>query len=368
MKKSESLVIRENVLLALGDALPLDGKSAGFIKIPYSSNTSAYGFIPVPFVVAGPSRGPRVLVMAGTYGDETECQIALARLARSLDPAKMHGQVVILPMANEPAAQAGLRNSPIDNVSLGRSYPGDVFGSPTAVIAQYIERFLMPQCDLVVDAHSGGDSLTYLPCVLTVAHNDIAEMNKRLAFALAFHAPLVLISYSFEERNSSGAAKRAGTVRTGIEISGPKTIAMTIQCVEEVLRWSGIFASDSQHIEDRLIDSEILEVHPESDYIYALSSGMFEPAIQLGASVKAGDCAGFIHDVSCPLAPPDELSFTSSGKVVCLRPPGHARRGDCLMHLATALKPETAEQIAALPRPFWGLDGTNPGKQKIRRR
>jgi predicted deacylase len=362
-RKSAVPEVRQDVLLALGDPLPADGKTAGFIKIPYSSNTSAYGFIPVPFVVAGPAHGPRVLLMAGTYGDETECQVALARVARSLDPARLGGQVVVLPMANEPAAQAGLRNSPIDKVSLGRSYPGDVFGSPTAVIAQYVERFLMPQCDLVVDAHSGGDSLNYLPCVLIVAHADHNEMNRRLAFAMAFGAPLVLVSHSFEERNSSGAAKRAGTVRAGTEISGPRTVALTVEGVENVLRWAGVLEADARGAKSGPPDCEILEVHPENDYVYALSSGMFEPVVQLGDTVEAGERAGFIHDVTRPLAEPDEVRFSRSGKVVCVRPTGHAKRGDCLLHLATALGPQMAQQIAALDRSFWGGDRTRAPKR-----
>ena len=367
-RKRATPEIRQDVLLALGDPLPSDGKTAGFIKVPYSSNTSAYGFIPVPFVVAGPATGPKALLMAGTYGDEAECQIALARVARALDPAQLQGQVIILPMANEPAAQAGMRNSPIDHVSLGRSYPGDVFGSPTEVIAQYVERFLMPQCDVVVDVHSSGDSLNYLPCVMTIAHADRAEMNRRLALAFAFGAPLALISHSFEERNSSGAAKRAGTVRVGTEISGDNTVDMTVEGVANVLKWAGILKTDEDGTTLEPPAHEILEVHPENDYVYALSSGMFEPAVQLGAVVKTGDCAGYIHDTSRPLAEPDEVHFTSAGKVVCIRPSGHAQRGDCLMHLATEPDRQTAEQIAAIERAFWGASQSHArGKQTPRR-
>ena len=366
--KRAATEVRQDVLLALGDPLPSGGKTAGFIKVPYSSNTSAYGFIPVPFVVAGPATGPKALLMAGTYGDEAECQIALAQVARELDPAQLQGQVIILPMTNEPAARAGMRNSPIDNVSLGRSYPGDVFGSPTEVIAQYVERFLMPQCDVVVDVHSAGDSLNYLPCVMSIAHADRTEMNQRLALAFAFGAPLVLISHSFEERNSSGAAKRAGTVRIGTEISGDATISMTLEGVANVLRWAGILKTDEEDKTPEAHGCEVLEVHPENDYVYALSSGMFASAVRLGAVVKTGDCAGYIHDTSRPLAEPDEVHFMSAGKVVCVRPSGHAQRGDCLMHLATDPDRQTAEQITSIERAFWGANQSHSrGKQTPRR-
>lgn len=41
-------------------------------------------------------------------------------------------------MANYPAAQAGLRTSPLDGGNLNRSFPGDPRGTPTQVIADYI--------------------------------------------------------------------------------------------------------------------------------------------------------------------------------------------------------------------------------------
>jgi predicted deacylase len=231
-----------------------------------------------------------------------------------------------------------------------------------------VERFLMPLCDVVVDVHSSGDSLNYLPCAMTVAHADREEMNHRLALALAFGAPLLLISHSFEERNSSGAAKRAGTVRVGTEISGDATITMTVDGVMNVLRWAGILVSPEQAKTPEPRDFEILEVHPESDYVYALSSGMFEPAVRLGAVVETGDCAGYIHDTSRPLAEPDEVRFTSAGTVVCIRPSGPARRGDCLLHLATEPDSPIARQIASVERAFWGVSQSHSrGRQTPRR-
>ena len=112
----------------------------------------------------------------------------------------MTGRVIIVPMANAPAAQAGRRNSPIDGLNLNRIYPGDIRGMPTAMIASYLERHLMSEADIVLDLHSGGRSLRYLPCATFIDHSDATERARRLSLALAFGGPAILMSHAYEER------------------------------------------------------------------------------------------------------------------------------------------------------------------------
>src|SRR5271154_5514443 len=138
-----------------------DGKQHGFIRLPYSVHRSAYGWIPIPVVCIKNGEGPRILLMAGNHGDEYEGQVALGKLIRSLDPAEVRGRIIILPSANFPAAMAGMRTSPLDEGNLNRSFPGDPDGGPTAQIAWYIEKELLPRVEFVLDLHSGGSSLTY---------------------------------------------------------------------------------------------------------------------------------------------------------------------------------------------------------------
>jgi predicted deacylase len=325
---------RENVLLGLSDPLPEDAKAAGFIRIPYTSNQSAYGFIPVPFAVVGPPDGAQILILAGAHGDESESQVALRRVIADLNPSEMSGRIVALPMANEPAAQAGLRNSPIDGLNLNRAYPGNMFGTPTAVIADYIERHLMAQCEVVLDLHCAGDSFNYLPCTTVIYHPDREERIRRLSLAIAFGAPTILVMHSFEERNSSGAAKRAGAVRFATEISGDITVQMTIDGIMNVLRWAEILPRGPKRAARKSATPAVQVVHPEAHYLYSTSEGLFEPMVKLGDGVASGDRIGFMHDPSRPLRKAEEIRVAASGQVVGLRGLGPAKRGDCLLHLA----------------------------------
>src|SRR6478672_4111405 len=83
-----------------GSGFRPERSSAGFPAAAHSVHSSAYGFIPIPIVVLKNGDGPTALFVSGTHGDEYEGQVALCNLVRSLDPASVHGRVIILPAAN----------------------------------------------------------------------------------------------------------------------------------------------------------------------------------------------------------------------------------------------------------------------------
>jgi predicted deacylase len=112
-----------------------NGKQSGFLRLPHSVHRSAYGWVPIPITTIKNGDGPTLLVMAGNHGDEYEGQIAISQLARELEAADIRGRLILLPMVNAPAAQAGLRTSPIDDGNLNRLFPGNASGGPTEMIA-----------------------------------------------------------------------------------------------------------------------------------------------------------------------------------------------------------------------------------------
>ncbi|MCA3844223.1 MAG: succinylglutamate desuccinylase/aspartoacylase family protein, partial [Burkholderia sp.] len=94
--------------------LDAQGKHAGYLRLPHSVHRSAYGWLPIPIASIRNGDGPVALVMAGNHGDEYEGQIIVSQLMREIEPEMVSGQLILLPMANFPAADAGLRVSPLD--------------------------------------------------------------------------------------------------------------------------------------------------------------------------------------------------------------------------------------------------------------
>ena len=133
------------------------------MRIPWSDDRSAYGQIVIPIAVISNGEGPTALLTGGVHGDEYEGQIVLGALARDLDPA-IRGRIIIMPCANPAAALAGRRHVACRSGNLARLFPGDPAGGPTGQIAEGITRLLLPEADFLVDFHSGGSTLDYLPC------------------------------------------------------------------------------------------------------------------------------------------------------------------------------------------------------------
>lgn len=335
--------------LGLADPLPERGRHSGIVRIPHSTDRSAYGFVPLPIAVVGGGAGPTVLLIAALYGDEHDAQIAVAKLVSQLDPDAMNGRVIAVPMANAPAALAGKRNSPLDGLNLNRSFPGDMLGTPTSIIANYIERRLMTISDLVIDLHSDSRSFSYTPSATVIYHEDPEIRARRYAAALAFGAPTTLVFHSFEDRGSSGAARRAGAVRIATEIGGDSPVAMTVDGVTRVLTWAGILDGSL----DEIAPTRVQVVQQDRDFVYALDNGMFEPACGLGHDVAAGDLSGRIIDIARPFASPIEIRFPASGTVVCTRGAGLAEAGDCVMHLATSATGQIEQEFKAAAQLHW---------------
>src|SRR5919106_634352 len=206
-----------------------DGKQISHLQLPYSSNISAYGWIGIPICVIRNGAGPTLYLGAGNHGDEYEGQIALSHLIRDLDPAKINGRLIVMPATNLPAAMAGARCSPLDGGNLNRSFPGDPDGTPTQQIAHFVENVLMPMCDGLVDMHSGGKTLDYLPSALArrPPGEDPLASAKRAALE-AFRAPIAyIVSDAREDRTITAGADRAGVVALGTELGGAGTVTRT---------------------------------------------------------------------------------------------------------------------------------------------
>jgi predicted deacylase len=318
------------------------GKQQGFLRLPHSVHRSAYGWIPVPVVSIKNGTGPRVLLMAGNHGDEYEGQVALSKLVQRLDPARVNGQIILLPMANFPAAKAGLRTSPLDGGNLNRSFPGDPEGTPTQMIAHYIESVLLQGTDYLFDLHSGGSSLHYLPSMLMGMAADEPDRAGKLDLLQAFGLPYALLfTQDRENRFSSSAAARQGAVAISTELGGSGTVTRDILAMVEgalirVLAHLGVLAADAAPL---ATPTRIMEVAGEDYYCYATDDGLFEPYVELGDSVSAGQPAGALHTPETPWRAPVEVFFERDGLVLCKRVPGRSRRGDCLFHLASDFSP-----------------------------
>lgn len=319
-----------------------DGVQTGFVRLFHSTHASAYGFLPIPIVVLRNGPGPTALFVAGNHGDEYEGQVALCNLARTLAPARIRGRVIILPMANFPAALAGRRVSPIDDLNLNRIFPGDPDGTPTQQIAWFIATVLIPMADLVCDLHSGGSSLMYTPCALIKQSADAALFERQQAALHAFSAPLAYIQGGAQgqggDQTLGAVAERLGRISMGTELGGSGTLTPAALRVAErglvnLLVHLGILPEGDRIAPEA--PTRVFRVGGQDHMVYAPENGVYEPLVEIGETVRAGQPAARIHMPETPWAPPAEARFARDGYVLAKRLPGRSVRGDCLFFLGS---------------------------------
>ncbi|MGW3958105.1 hypothetical protein ACWEKM_46305, partial [Streptomyces sp. NPDC004752] len=169
--------------------LDAEGRQEGYLRLPHSSNESGAGWIPIPVVTLGNGDGPRILLQAGNHGDEFEGQVLLIKLLQTLRAEDIRGRIIILPGVNAPAVKAGLRCSPLDGGNLNRLFPGDPDGTPTQMIAHYLETVILPRVEFAFDFHSGGNSGEFIPMAHTVLGHNPAMRKRVLEFFRVFAMP-----------------------------------------------------------------------------------------------------------------------------------------------------------------------------------
>ncbi len=267
-----------------------DGVQHGHLKLPYSRDDSAWGAIMMPIAVVKGGKGPTVLLTGANHGDEYEGPVALFDLARSLGADAVSGRVIILPAMNYPAFRAGTRTSPIDKGNLNRLFPGRPDGSVTQKIADYIQRHLLPLADFVLDIHSGGRTLEFLPFAAAHRLPDPAQEARCVKAMLAFNAPY---SMMLRELDAVGtydtAAEEMGKTFVTTELGGggtarAETVAIAKRGVRNLLVHAGVLDGAPERAPSTFLDM------PDADcYVASLSSGLVEFAIDLGKMVRRGD-------------------------------------------------------------------------------
>jgi uncharacterized protein len=317
-----------------------DGKQLGFVAFPYSIDRSPYYQIKVPICRIRNGDGPRLVLMAGNHGDEYEGELTLLSVIRLIEPSDVHGSLTILPATNLPAVMAAKRCSPFDGGNLNRSFPGNPAGGPTQRIAHYVEHEILPRHDALFDIHSGGTSMDHLICALIETMPDPARQARAVALMKAMRMPYGMIADNgAHSPTSMAAALRAGCIGLSGEFGGgatvtPATMAATARAVDNLLLALGITTRRILASRDTDTETRIIRQGPQSFFVYAEREGWFEPAVDVGDTVEAGDIAGWLHDLETPLAAPEELRFRAGGIVLSRRLHTHSRAGDSLMNVA----------------------------------
>lgn len=318
-----------------------EGKQHGYLSVPYSSDDSAWGAVRVPITLIRNGVGPSVLFTGGNHGDEYEGPIALRKLANQLEAKDFRGSALMIPALNPPAVQRGTRVSPLDGVNMNRAFPGKRTGSVTEMICHYVATRLLPEVDAVVDLHSGGKTLNFLPFAAMHYLSDEQQYRQTRELLAAFDAPISLIIEELDtEGMFDGVVEETGKPFIFTELAGggtntPETIQIAERGVINVLRHYGILTGPELPVEKRASARTRMMATPDGNsYTISDETGLLEMLVNLGDEVEEGQLIGRIHSIEKTEVPPSLYYAHRSGTLIGRHYPGLARPGDCLAVIA----------------------------------
>ncbi|WP_089177009.1 succinylglutamate desuccinylase/aspartoacylase family protein [Bosea sp. AS-1] len=327
------------------------GRQAGYLRAPLSRNTSGWGVIEIPIVSVKNGSGPTILFTGGVHGDEYEGQIAVSRLARSLDPAKLQGRVIMIPALNMPAVLNDTRLSPVDNRDMNRCFPGNPRGTFSEMLAHFVDTVVLPLVDVSVDLHTAGHSGD---SALSTNMHYVADPKLRertMAAAAAFGAPYNVVFWGVDEGATlTSSVERRGILSLGTELGGwgrvnVEGVRIADRALTNILKHFGLTEGQPDTRQrDGSPGTRHMMVRDAAGYSFAPAGGLFEPRNVVGDLCRAGDLAGYLHFVEDIDREPLEVRYRRDGVLWMSAGPGRVQRGDAV---AVLMEDYDAQRAAA---------------------
>ena len=315
-----------------------DGVQHGFLKLPHSHDASAWGSIVIPITVAKNGEGPTILFTGANHGDEYEGPVALFDLANKIKAEDLSGRVIIVPGMNYPAFQAGKRTSPIDGGNMNRVFPGNPEGSFTEKIADYFNRILLPLADYVLDFHSGGKTLEFLPFCCAHVLDDKEQQARCIAAMQAFNAPHSVMLLEIDAvKMYDTAAENMGKVFISTELAGggtttAYTVGIAKKGIRNILRHTGITKGELE-----IGETLNLDMPDQRCYVFSETTGLVENCVNLGDEVKTGQLVAKVHNIERTGTDPEEYYAGIDGIYTGRHFPGLVVNGDFLGVIAVPM-------------------------------
>lgn len=288
-------------------------------------------------ILHGTSPGPTIWLDAAIHGDELNGVEIIRRVLALLDPRRLSGTVLAVPVLNVPGFMNGSRYLP-DRRDLNRSFPGSPRGSLASRIANLFTTQIASRCEVGIDIHTGSDHRINLPQIRADLDDSTTE-----SLARAF-APPALIHASTRD----GSLRQTGA-DLGVSVllyEGGEawrfdewSIRTGVLGILRVLTTLDMVASE---VVERL-EAEALELGPAPDpvvarrsrWVRARRTGVAQLQTDLGHRVERGEVLGQIRDTFGRRL--SRIMASTDGIVIGLNLDPIVNQGDAVVHIA---KPE----------------------------
>ena len=274
------------------DRLELEGLPEGEISTFWLKIAEDVMGLPVrlPIMVARGTRpGPIAGISAAIHGDEINGIPVIHRFFRRLDPTRLRGTVVGVPVVNAQAF--GLHQRLMrEGFDLNHGFPGDPAGNAVKQYAHSISERILAKVDLLLDLHTasrGRSNTLYVRADLSQSE------TARMAY---LQRPTIILHNPSSDGTLRGAASDMGVPAITVEIGNPSRfqkdfIHRTEVGIRAVLAEWGMLPKRAVREGDPPVVCE------SSLWLYADAGGLLEIIPPLGTRVVAGEPIAKLTDL-----------------------------------------------------------------------
>jgi predicted deacylase len=317
----------------LGDSVPPGTRKAMELE---AAKLYTHSPLSIPIeIINGISTGPTLMINAAIHGDELNGVEIVRQLINSIDPLKLKGTLIVVPIVNAFGFIHKSRYLP-DRRDLNRCFPGSETGSLASRIAHTFFSQVALRCDYIIDLHTGAIHRTNLPQIRADLTNP-----ETLRIAQAFATPVIIDSPLRNGSLRSEAEKSGITVLTyeaGEALKfEPIAINAGIVGVKRTMQAIGMMHKSRKAVPTSIIAKSTSWLRAESD-------GILRTVVTLGDKVEKGQVLAYINS---PLGHVEvELRANKGGIVIGQQTLPLVNEGDAVFHLAYfSQSDEMVEQV-----------------------
>jgi predicted deacylase len=313
--------------------------------------TKAYGEIPVGELYDGSPLGVPVCVVNGTkdgkvlwlqggvHGDEYVGLAAMHRLLETIDPTKMTGAVVVVPVANPQAFRAGGRMATQDGMDMNRIWPGNPIEKAmhlwahSELVVDKIWAELHKKATHLIDCHDGGGMGKMSPFAIYNMHASIdPEAYRAYARSTGFAMVWEIAGDTASEKFPGGLGSKAssmGIPSLTAEVGGQQRIVggevdWFYNAIDNVLKHLKIVDGNPKPNPDQIRLGK-------ASWIRANRGGVLYIEVEPLQRVNKGDRVGVIRDLFGRVV--EELWAPGTGIVIGTRTLGVVATGQYVMNV-----------------------------------
>ena len=252
-----------------------------------------------PFIaIVGAQDGPTVLVTAGIHAAEYTGIEAAIRLGRTIDPGKVRGTVVVIPLLNRPGFfERSIYVNPEDGDNLNRLFPGRADGTWGERFAHRLLTEIVVRCDHAMDLHAGDMIEDLVPFVIYRDTGDAAFDARITRMVNAYGARWAVKSAPTGERPGSlyAVAAQNGVASMLAESGGrglliEEDVVRHVHGATNILRAIGALEGEPERVAPP-------QVVKSFDWVRSPVEGIFHCAVRIDQRVRAGEALGEMVDL-----------------------------------------------------------------------